>query len=231
MSALDTEPVTDPQPLEPPPFVSTEPPAEWQVDAVGREFVRKLEGRGMLYRRGGETVEEAYARAADGAAPGAKRRTRTPNLPKGPKKVDLRALELTLAEALKTPAMMAASFGDEWGADHFTRAGPYLARNLVLASEHNPWLRSKLEEASTGQDAMMKMVSLIGVGGAAITYVIPPVIYYLNLPVPEKTRAMFGVPPRKEHAPAYTAPSEDGWAGAREEGGEDAAPTAEPFAA
>ena len=97
--------------------------------------------------------------------------------------------------------MPCAMFGDEWAAEHFTNSGPYLARNLILASEHNPWLRKKLEEASTGQDAMMMMISLVGVAGALFAYAVPPVIWWFNLPAPRKTREMFGIPDRREPTP------------------------------
>jgi hypothetical protein len=35
--------------------------------------------------------------------------------------------------------------------------------------------------------------------------VIPPVIYWFNLPAPAKTREMFGIPPRKGEQPAAYA--------------------------
>jgi hypothetical protein len=134
-----------------------------------------------------------------------RRKSKRPPMPDAPRTVDLKELEATLAEALKAPALAAAAFGDEWAANHFTQAGPYLARNLILASQHNPWLKQKLEEAASGEDAMMKVVSLVGVGGALVTYIVPPIIWWLNLPVPSKTREMFGIPDRRERKPAYAA--------------------------
>lgn len=198
-------PETELEQPEPPGTSEPVPDPGWAVDKNGKEYINKPQGRGKIYRQPGETVEEALARDAVKRDDPPRRRPRAPTMPKAPRKVDLRELEETLADALKTPAMLAASFGDEWGAEHFTRSGPYLARNLVLASEHNPWLRAKLEEAATGQDAMMKIVSLIGVGGALFGYIAPPVIWYLNLPVPERTRSMFGIPPRRERTPDYAA--------------------------
>jgi len=100
-------------------------------------------------------------------------------------------------------------FGDEWAANHFTVQAPVLARNLVVASEHNPWLRRKLEELSTGGELAMKVITLLGVGGALFGYAIPPIIWWFNLPVPDKAREMFGIPPARiddaRRAPAPVA--------------------------
>lgn len=205
------------RPAEPPPVAEPEPepdPREWKVSKQGRQFYNPTPGvRGarVIYRRGPETIAEAIARdqreqeeKARDKRP--KRKPKAPRMPDAPRGVDLKELEQTLAEALKAPAMICATFGDEWAAEHFTKSGPYLARNLILASEHNPWLRRKLEEAATGQDAMMMVVSLVGVGGALFAYVIPPVVYWFNLPAPAKTRELFGIPPRKgEQPPTYAA--------------------------
>jgi hypothetical protein len=190
----------------------TAPLPDWRKDKKGQDFVAARGRSGIVIRQGDETVEQAYARdereRGRGGDKRPRRKTKRPPMPDAPKKVDLKELETTLAEALKAPGMLAASFGDEWAADHFATSGPYLARNLILASEHNPWLRKKLEEAATGQDAMMKVVSLVGVGGALFAYAIPPIIYWFNLPAPAKTREMFGIPPRKERdaTNAATAP-------------------------
>jgi hypothetical protein len=191
-------------PIAPP---ITEPPAEgWKADKQGREYVARTSGKsGIIYRQGEETIEQARERDLKPKDKRPRRKAKRPPMPDAPRGLDLKELEATLAEALKSPAMICATFGDEWPAEHFTASGPYLARNLVMASEHNPWLRKKLEEAATGQDAMMKVVSLVGVGGALFSYSIPPIIYWLNLPVPAKTREMFGIPPRREHQPAPNA--------------------------
>jgi hypothetical protein len=214
------------EPVAPP--TSPPPPspngAGWQHNADGRQYVTRERPRGQrgqmrrIYRVGDETPQEALDRdekAGGKATPGGKangdkrprRRTKRPKMPDPPRQVDMKALEVTFAEAFKAPGLVCASFGDEWAAEHFATSGPYLARNLVLASEHNPWLRAKLEEAATGQDAMMKIVSLVGVGGAMFTYIVPPIIYWFNLPAPAKTREMFGIPDRKpdERTPAYRA--------------------------
>ncbi|HET9118700.1 MAG TPA: hypothetical protein VFN75_11605, partial [Pseudonocardiaceae bacterium] len=71
--------------------------------------------------------------------------------------------------------------------------------NLVLASETNPWLRRKLENAASGGDMMMQLMSLVGVGGAVVMYVVPPLVWWFNLPIPEEGRAMLGIPV-KEHS-------------------------------
>jgi hypothetical protein len=199
---IDAEPVAPPDSSELPP----PPDPGWSTDKNGKEYITKPAGRGKIYRQPGETVEQALERDLTRRRDDAPRRKpRTPQMPKAPRKVDLKELEETLAEALKSPGALAAAFGDDWAASHFAGSGKYLARNLVLASEHNPWLRTKLEEAATGQDATMKLVSLIGVGGAFVMYIVPPVIWYLNLPVPEQTRSMFGIPPRRERSAEYAA--------------------------
>lgn len=183
-------------------------PLIWKTDSAGREYIPKPQGRGMIYRKGGESVAEALENDAKPKDPRPKRKTKAPKMPQAPRKLDLKELEHTLAEALKSPAMICAGFGDEWAANHFTTSGPYLARNLVLASEHNDWLRKKLEDAATGQDAAMKVLALVPVAGALFAYAIPPVVYWFNLPVPPKTREMFGIPPRKEKPPEYASPAD-----------------------
>jgi hypothetical protein len=70
---------------------------------------------------------------------------------------------------------------------------------LIVAANHNPWLKKRLEAAATGGDSAMKLVTLVGVGGALFAYAIPPVVWWLNLPVPDRGREMFGIPPRREH--------------------------------
>lgn len=201
---LDTPPDA-PEAVQPP----TEPHQDaWKTSADGKEYVNKPGGaRGVIWRREGETIEEAIARDARPKDKSPRRKSKKPGMPDPPRKADLKELEHELAEALKAPALLAASFGDEWAANHFTTTGPYLARNLIAASEHNPWLRRKLEEAATGQDAMMKVMGLVGVSGALFMYAIPPVIYWLNLPVPAKSREMFGIPPRREREAPYAVPT------------------------
>jgi len=200
------------EPVAPPPSNGSPPAAEgltWQLDKQGREYIPRQDGRsGIIVRQGKETVEQAIVR--DGRPKSGDKRPRRkrakPSMPEAPRKVDLKELEQELAMALKAPGAFARTFGDEWLTEHFDISAPYLARNLVLASEHNPWLRKKLEEAASGQDAMMKIVGLVGVSGALIGYAVPPLIYVLNLPVPEKARELWGMPPRREPKPPYAAP-------------------------
>jgi hypothetical protein len=196
------------EPVAPPPAPG-DSDIGWKTDAQGRQYTSGGAGSGLkgpIYRQAGETVEQARERRArDAQRPRDQRprKTRRPAMPDGPKKPDLKELERVIAEALKAPAMICATFGDEWAAEHFTVSGPYLARNLIVASEHNPWLRRKLEEAAVGQDAMMIVVSLVGVGGALFAYAIPPIIYWFDLPVSDRARGMFGIPARRR--PAYAA--------------------------
>lgn len=213
---LDSEPVDG---GAPPIDLSMPPPVlDWQTDKRGKEYIPKPQGRGMIYRLDDETVDQALERDRMPKDSRPRRKPKAPKMPDPSKKPDLKELELTLAEALKAPAMPCAMFGDTWAAEHFTVSGPYLARNLILAADHNPWLKMKLEEAATGQDAMMKMVSLVGVGGALFGYAIPPIIYWLNIPVPDRTRQMFGIPARRERPPEYAVT-------------DDAAAAEEPIAA
>jgi hypothetical protein len=189
------------------------PPDVWQLSKNGREYTSRPDKRGVIYRQDGETIAEALDRdrQLESMKKPQRGKAKRPPMPEAPRQLDLKELEATLAEALKAPAVMCASFGDEWAADHFTMTGPYLARNLILASDHNPWLRRKLEEAASGEDAMMKVVSLVGVGGALFMYVVPPAIYWFNLPVPTSARRRFGIPDGRHgaRAPDYAATGQD----------------------
>jgi hypothetical protein len=186
--------------------LGTGPPPEptpddgWKSDKSGKQFVNAKGRPGIIYRQGNESIEQARERDK---RPRDKRprKSKRPKMPDAPAKVDAKELERELTDIFCSPAMMCGAFGDEWGVGHFTNHGPILARNLVLAGEKNPWLRRKLEEFATGQDATLAMMSLVPVGGALIGYALPPVIYYLNLPAPERTRLMFGIPPRREKEP------------------------------
>lgn len=196
------------EPVAPPSGNGVPPPEPWQVDKNGKEWVPREGKRGKLFRQAGETV--AQARERDKIPLEERRPRRKPKMPPKPAaaaKPDLKALEVVLAQALSAPGIVCATFGDEWAAEHFRQAGPFLARNLINAAEHNPWLRRKLEEAASGEDAMMKLVGVIGIGGGLAMYFVPPTIYFLNLPVPEKTRELFHVPPRREPEPDYADPA------------------------
>lgn len=192
------------------PIGAPPPPADdeggWLRDKNGRQYVPRRQGptgrSGPVYRAGDETVQQALER--DALPPEKKvasKKRKPPKPPEAPRQTDLKALERELAEALKSPAMVAAMFGDPWLPDHFTTSGPYLARNLIVAAEHNPWLLRKLEEMASGGDAMMKVVTMMGVGGALVAYAVPPIVYIFNLPVPDQAREMFSIPPRREHEP------------------------------
>lgn len=175
----------------------------WKRDKQQRQYVSAQGRRGVIYRQGDETVAQALERDAKPKRDKPPRRSKTPGkTPPPPKTVDMKELERLLAEALAAPAFVCATFGDQWAADHFTNQGPNLARNLVAAADHNPWLRSRLEAAASGGDAAMKLISLVGVGGALFGYAVPPIIYWFNLPVPDKGREMFGIPPARNAQPA-----------------------------
>lgn len=186
-----------------------QPPPDdgWLRDSAGRAYIPAQGRRGRINRQGEESVAEALAR--DGKPKDRKpKRKAAPRKPPPPKSSDLREIEQVLAEAFKSPAMLGAALGDEWTANHFVTWGPQLARNLARASEHNPWLRKKLEGAATSGDMMMQLMTFMGVAGSFGMYLIPPLVYWLNVPFPEQGRAMLGIPTRGEHAPPppQTAP-------------------------
>ena len=184
-----------------------EPPGEqWRTDTAGRDWIPARGRRGRINRQGAETVEEAIARDAKpkDRRPGS-RKPKAPRKPPPPKSIDLRELEEILAEGLKSPSMLCAAVGDEWAAMHFVTWGPQLARNLTRAAEHNEWLRKRLERAAGGGDLMLQMVTILGVAGSFGMYLIPPMVYWLNLPVPDKAREMMNIPDRRPDAPAAPA--------------------------
>lgn len=190
------------QPPEPPAGgTSAADPAEqgWRKDKQGRWYAPAKGRSGVVYRKGNQTPEEAHAADSKGPKdhPPRSRRSAVPKAP-APTQMALKDLEFALAEAFSTPAMVAGMRGDEWAADHFTREGPVLARNLTKAAEHNAWLRRKLEAAVTGEDLLVKVMVLLPVVSALIAYSVPPIIYYLNPGfIPPEAREMFHVPERE----------------------------------
>ena len=177
----------------------------WSVDKRGKQYISAQGRKGIIYREGDETVAEAIARDQRPRAERPKRKK--PPTPPAPTKTDLKELEHVLAEAFTSPAMLCAAFGDEWAANHFALQGPALARNLVNASDHNPWLKKQLERAASGEALTMQLMTLLGVGGALFAYAVPPVIYWFNLPVPGQARMMFNIPDRREHVPEPETPA------------------------
>ena len=206
----DPENIGPPEPApEPPP----EPPNAWRTDAAGRQFVTLPGRRGPLYRRGEETIQERLDRAnrPPDEKPGKGRKRKPPPTPDPPKDVDLKGLEAALAEALRSPAMIAGLAGDVYLASHFTVWGPRLARNLVVSAEHNPWLRRQLEQMAGGGTAAVAVMSLIGLAGGVIAYAGIPIVYLFNIPVPATAREMFQIPQRSPNGsappPAPAAPA------------------------
>jgi len=173
---------------------------DWRPDKRGRQFVPARDRSGVIYRQGEETIDEAYARDAEGPKKRPpKKRVRKPP---APTQIDLRKLEFALTEALASPSMIAAMNGDEWAAQHFTMQAPVVARNLVMCSQHNPWLREKLIAAMAGEGPLMNVMMFASLGAAVFSYVIPPIIYYLNPPfLPERgvemMRLRYGMPERQ----------------------------------
>ncbi len=180
---------------------ATVSPDGWRKDKAGRDFVTIPGRRGPLYRRGEETVAERLERdrrPKDDKPKGkAKRRPQLPETPDKPRNEDLRELEAALAEAFRSPSMIAGLAGDLYLANHFSVWGPRLARNLVVTSEHNPWLRRQLEQMASGGQVSMTVITMIGLAGAVLCYTAPPIIYLFNLPAPDMARAMFSIPERR----------------------------------
>jgi hypothetical protein len=194
-------PPPDPDP-EPPP-----PPVDWRRDKQGKQYVAAVGRKGIIYRRGEETIAEALERdkrPKDERPPKDRKRRGAGAMPDKPRDIDLQAVELALVEALRSPAILAAGFGDAWLANHFTIQAPILARNLVVASEHNSWLRRQLETMAEGGTGAMAIITLLGLGGAFLAYAAPPVIHLFNLPAPEMARQLFAMPPRREREDATT---------------------------
>lgn len=177
------------------------PPAadEWQKGKTGKEYVSARGRSGVIYRQGTESVQEALDR--DAAGPRDTRPKPKPRVPKPPPPASksLKEVEKALADGLRAPGMVCTMFGDEWAANHFYTAGPGLARQLVAAAEHNPWLREKLEAAASGEDFAVKLMAMLGLTGAVIAYAGPPIIYFANLNVPPQAREMMQIPIRQQH--------------------------------
>lgn len=163
---------------------------------------------GVIYRQGEETPEQALQRDSsrgDGERPRKKATPPKVKKPPAPTKVDLKKIEHELAEGLKMPGMMCAALplgdGSAWGLNHFTKQGlggaDYLARNLVAASEYNPWLREQLEKAVSGEALAVKLITSMSLAAAVFAYAAPPLIYFLNLPFPDIGRDLLEIPPRR----------------------------------
>lgn len=193
----------------PPPRPAASPADDgWKVDKSGRQYITLPHRRGPLYRRGQETVNDRIERDQRPAdeKPGKGRKPRKkPPMPDAPADGDLRAVEQALAEALRSPAMIAGLAGDVYLANHFTQWGPRLARNLVVTAEHNPWMRRQLEQMASGGAATMAIMSTVGLAGGVLCYLAPPIIYIFNLPAPEMARVMFQIPERRNGAAPQTA--------------------------
>lgn len=131
---------------------------------------------------------------AGGARPGAGRPSAAGKLAS-----ETRQIEQALAQLLSVPAIPCAMLGHKWPADHFTTAGPMLAKNLADVAQTNPRLRDLLLKLSQGDSYA---TILIG----TFAYAVPPAIYFLA-PQTSALRPTFGVPSipatgAPQHAPA-----------------------------
>jgi len=193
---------TEPQQLDgvaPAPPKPDDDAGGWLTDKAGRQYVKAERRRGIVMRQGDESVADALAR--DAQPPGDRRpkskSRKKPTTPAPPSKPDLKELEKPIAEALKQPALICAMFGDEWAAEHFTRMAPNVARNLVRTAEHNEWLKRRLEAFAATGELPMQLIAFLGLGGSLVLYTVPPIVYWLNLPVPDQARTMLDIPPRR----------------------------------
>ena len=183
------------------------PAPDWKTTKTGREYVSAVGRHGIVYRVGDETIEQALTRDAarpSDQRPKKKTQTKKAPPPTGTHRSDLREIETVLTEVLRAPAMPCAMVGDSWSADHFTTQGPILSRQLVSSAQHNPWLRRKLEAFSSGDELAVRLMTLSTVAVAAAGYLVPPLIWWLNIPVPDGTRQLFAIPPRRRGADAAT---------------------------
>jgi len=195
-------------------------PDGWLKNAAGREYIPAQGRSGVIYRQGEETPEQARARDerdnTKGERPRKKAQPVKGKKPPAPTQVDLKKLEHQLAEGLKMPAMVfAAAPGVPeaermWAVNHFTKPGlggaDYLARNLVAASEYNPWLREQLERAVSGEAIAVKMITSMSLAAAVFAYAAPPLIVMANLPFPDVGRELLDMPPRRAEAPPAPEP-------------------------
>lgn len=197
----DTPPLEDVKAPEPPPQAPQEPQGDvWKLNKQGKQYINAPHRTGYILRRGEETIAEAIERdrrPKDQMPKAKKGKPKAPTMPDRPDDVDLRAVEEVLAEAFRSPAMVAAMLNDEYLANHFTMHGPHLARNLVKNAEVNPWLRIQLEKMAAGGTAAVTLFSLMGLAGAILAYIGPPVVYIFDLPVGDGARMMMQIPPSR----------------------------------
>lgn len=180
----------------------------WRTDSQGRKWIPARGRSGRIMRQGDETVEQAFARDAQGGKdekPKRKAATASGRKPPAPTSKALKDIEHQLAEALSSPAMVFAISGEDWAVKHFTTQGPELARQLVAASEHSEWLRAQLTAIVAGEAAAVKLMAMAALTAAVVGYAAPPIIYFANLPVPDQARVMLRIPPRKPKTPAEGA--------------------------
>jgi hypothetical protein len=182
MSVLaDDELAADPPPIASEPAHGDAGAAGWEKDGRGRYYVKPPEGGNVVFRRGEETVAEALERAArpdkDKKPPPKPRKKAMPKR----EAVDLKAIEEAIGQVFAAPGQVAGMMlQDEWIMAHFMVRGPELARALCNASEHNPWLRKKLIEISTGGAAAMQLQAFVMLAIASASYAIPPAAYLLG---------------------------------------------------
>lgn len=184
----------------------------WEHDARGRAYVKAPEGHpaagrgGNVYRRGDETIEQALERAG---RPDADKKPPKPRAKKLPKREtnepDLKMVEAALSQVFQAPGQVAGMMlQDQWIYMHFQIRGPELARALVNAAEHNPWLRKKLLELAQGGAAAMQLQAIVLLAMAAGAYVVPPLAYMLGWEIsPLIQAAVLGgpIPQRPRPAP------------------------------
>lgn len=197
------------------------PPTDgWERDSRGRAWIKAPDGHPAaekgrnIYRRGEETIPEALERTA---RPDRDRKPPKPRAKKLPKRetneLDLKTVEVALAQVFMAPGQVAgALLQDQWLLLHFQARGPELARALVNAAEHNPWLRKKLLELAAGGAAAMQLQAIVLLALAAAGYAVPPLAYLLGWQIPPVVQvAVLGgpIPERNRRAPAQQPVAEE----------------------
>lgn len=166
------------EPGDKPPAASSEqhpPPAPGSASSSGDRQPRRE-------RSGAEKRKRAKAKAGAGSASSRPAAGAVLNR-------ELRELEDALNAILVTPAVPMHMAGDHWPAEHLEqRAGP-LAHQVVELARRNPAFRAQLQRAlSTSENAQLAF--------AAAAYLVPVLIYFGLIPVPDPVRVQLQVPDR-----------------------------------
>lgn len=171
--------------------------------------------------------------AAKGGRPRGKARDRKPRAKRsgGPStaakakpKPTTAAIQETLTELLTAPGMAFAISGQDWPRDHVFRTGPELAENLAKASEHNVWLRARLEALASGDAAFGQVLLMAHVMVGLVVYAVPLAAYFVP-GVPDSLAAQVGAEPIVRPGRVY-APADEPESSAPADASQNGAPSA-----